>query len=243
MNPMGRGNFARCVETISLPTIDVTQPAPDVVTIYTIDIASFPRAQQIAANYQFYRPKYVKFVYEPLYSLGSTANTIAVTPLPQKMNFYYMMNRQGNVPNPGTGTLPWLLEQGAKPIPFGDSRAKNITVKYRPNLLSAYSQNAISMDNAGPSTGLPIYNKWVNTYEQVGAVNTQNLTQDWNGHFVIIEPSNLANFNVAGNTPVANVKQTVEWEFKNPYKEVVAAPTQTTLTEAKRAKAVPIVYT
>lgn len=236
MNPMGPGNFARCVETITTTQLSVTQPAPDVATIYSIDISQFNRAQAIAANYQFYRPKYVKFVYEPLLALGSYPTNVGTAPLPQKMNFYYIMNRQGNNPGAGQATLQWMLDQGAKPIPFGDSRARNVTIKYKPNLLDAYSENSISVQGGSttiPAAGIPMFNKWINSWEQATAGgNIQNVTQDWNGHFVIVEPSNTTNFNMAGNTPVANVKVTVEWEFKQPYANVTP-PLDQVLNELK----------
>lgn len=195
-NPMSR-NTARVVEQIDVPAdLSGNQPYSFIQTL-----ASYPRALAVAANYQFYRLAYIKYTYTPLNPLG-TGDTGVAGAIARKSNFYFMMNRQGETDQ--TLTLDWILSQGAKNIPFGDSRARNVVVKYKPNLLI----DVVTSGTGATSTAVePTYNKWVNSYDG-GTVNSN--VNYW-GHYVWIDDP------LAADELVSDTRIEAVWEFKNPY--------------------------
>lgn len=205
-------------ETVSFGDINCNTP-----TAFSLELISFPRSSTITSLYQFYRLKYLKVDYQPKYPLGLSAPAVpSLSNVGRPMRLYYIMNRQGTIPN-GLD-LNDFLQKGCRPIPFGTSSSRSVVVKYVPNLTDA-------LNTTGPQSGdgtavnaqaiTPIFKKWVNRYYTTAGADTSNDTVEWQGHFTWIDDYN----NVADTaTAVAEVRITACWEYKNPYTPQLTPP-------------------
>lgn len=210
-NPMGQ--YGTVTETISLT--DVLANSPE---LYEMRLALFPRSQAVTALYQFYRLKYVEYKYIPKYPMGTQVAPGVTTGLEygRPMRLYYMMNRLGTEP---TGlALSNFEEKGCKPIPLGDSRSRAVVVKYKPNLTDALTSDGTTTTPLTGNAISPVFNKWLNRYytnQSSGAPgpDADNVTPDWQGHFLWVDDFNQ----IANTAPIAEVRVTAVWEYKNPY--------------------------
>lgn len=105
----GVAEYASCSERV-----DVTAPgggnffSNQMFNIVNTNLAQFQRASAIAANYQFYKIKQIKFTLKIAYDTYQQAGGAGSRP-----NLYYMLDKSGSVPlNP---TLAMLKAMGARP--------------------------------------------------------------------------------------------------------------------------------
>ena len=92
----------------------------------TLADASYDRAQAVAAAFQEYRIKYVKFTFQPS---ADTFPIAAGNVIPQ---MYFMVDRANAIPT--NATLQTLKDMGAKVIRFDD---KNRVIAFKPSVLMA----------------------------------------------------------------------------------------------------------
>lgn len=90
-------------------------------------LASFPRASAIAANYASFKIAKITLKYRPLADTYIPAVGGAGVPY-----FYSMLDKSGAIPS--NATLENLKQMGAKPRRFDD---KTVTVSWRPSVLVA----------------------------------------------------------------------------------------------------------
>jgi len=118
--------------------------------MYSFDgivLADYDRAVAIARNYQRYRITSVKVTWKPTFDTYSPATTN------QKPNLYYMIDKNGSIPD--NVTLEGLKQAGARPRAFDE---KPISVTWKPAVLGE------SRINAGtPQASTYITSPWLST--------------------------------------------------------------------------------
>lgn len=192
----------------------------------SFNLAQFFRATTVAKNFQFYRAKSVKWVYQPLYNTFQENNSGSAVAKPQ---IYVQMNRtQNNYFNSLTGPrqLQALQQNGCQPKQF----VRNHSIQYKPNWcssgLTAYTLNDADVVSRIASQGLRVNYGWLATangdaYRNPassvllqnpvpGTQIAENLAAGvmYNGHIFFCEQENNPSI------PVCKVIATVEWEFK-----------------------------
>lgn len=121
-----RGNAperASCSEVLSLQNGTIN-------TMYanrTFQLADFPRASAIAANYASFKIAKITMRFKPLSDTYVPGVGAAGVPY-----HYHMLDKSGAIPN--NVTLENLKQMGAKPKRFDD---KTITISWRPTVLTA----------------------------------------------------------------------------------------------------------
>lgn len=212
-------NYASCVETLAFEDI-----VPNTMNHFNISLGDFSRAPEIASNYQFYRLAKLEWKYESLYNVyggttqvvdASTGGAITSVPADTLPQFYYMMNRTGNLlPK----TLPMLQEMGAKPTPF----VHNKTIAYKPNTLLLFAQGSIqNPDPALNQNSAKLqFNAWIPTEDSLGLTNHDSgATREvpYFGHDVFIDQIVAGNNNKSQPlATIARVSVVAHWEFKLP---------------------------
>lgn len=110
ITPQGGGNFA----------------TNQMYNMINTNLAQFPRATAVAANYQFYKIKQIKLTLKLAYDTYQQGAGNASRP-----NLYYMIDKSGSVPvNP---TLAALKAMGARPHSFDN---KQFTITWTPSVLN-----------------------------------------------------------------------------------------------------------
>jgi len=226
INPQNQG--ATVIETISASAACVTNAQ---IGLNIFDLSMFPRAQQTAALFKFYKAEYCEWEYQPRYTLYSPG--AAVT----QPYIYTAMNRTQDAAiglGPGTAQQ-FMMSQGSVPRKFNSK----IVLRYKPNWVSpgliAQRVNAGTNDlNAVGSCGVRINYGWLACPDNVytaGSVNTvmtmaqpsatsipngfavaQNFPQSaqYNGHYTWFDDSTV------NENPVGDIVLRVKWVFKNP---------------------------
>jgi len=105
-------------------TVGVTDGTMTFFRNVRLSNATYDRAQAVAAAYQEFRIRYVKFIMRPS---ADTFPIAAGNTLPQ---LYYAADKANAIPI--NATQQTLQDMGVKPIRFDD---KNITKSYKPNVL------------------------------------------------------------------------------------------------------------
>jgi len=227
VNPQNQG--ATVIETIVVTAACVTNSQ---VALNFFDISQFPRAQQTAALFKFYKAEVCEWEYQPRYNLYATGGTGATVPY-----MYSAMNRTQDAAiglGPATAQQ-FMTSQGAIPRKF----TNKITIKYRPNWVSpgliAARVNPGTNDLNGVGTaGVRTNYGWLACPDNVytaGSVNTvmsmgqpgtsmpnlftiaQNFPQaaQYNGHYTWFDDSAVSEQN-----PCGDIVLRVKWVFKNP---------------------------
>lgn len=175
------------------------------------------RATAIAVNFQYYRAKWVKYEYQPLYNTFQEGAAVA----PAKPNLYIFMNRNQETRNM---SLARLLEAGCRPI----SLVGNKTIQYKPNWCSPGMLTTVSSPTGITgiaSQGLHVEYGKVQSFVQNQAtdslqgVQTNSTTLPtsvanianvvlYNGHAFYVEQEGSA-----PGLPVCRLNVTVSWEF------------------------------
>jgi len=113
----GKGQYATCIETHDLGVL-----LSNAGQLNTFTLSQFPRAQQMAALFSWYKAVKVTYSYEPLYN---TFQESVGAPI-GKPYILTMMNRTQEVL---TANYPSLLRAGARPLTLTNKHV----VTYRPN--------------------------------------------------------------------------------------------------------------
>lgn len=209
-NPMGGlpgQNHAVIRETSNRATVIANN-----AYINTIQIQNFPRAMSLLSSFRFYRLAKVEFQYIPTWNTFQEATGSATVP-----EFVMAMNRVGDSYASGYNQL---CQQGAKPVKF----LKTINISYKPNLVQSLqtSQNSVSTGAIYNMGIRPVYDKWINTQNQMTLVkpdpnpdNQQFLTvlnyPTYYGHDFFIQQDST----ITADLPVAHCTVTCFWEFKD----------------------------
>lgn len=221
-------NHASCVETNEYMDINA-----NVLHYFQFKLSEFPRSNQIASQYAFFRPKAVEWSVEPFFDTYQEASGGASS-VPQIM---WVMNRSGQF---NLTTKAQLEDMGAMPRKF----IRNHIIKYKPNTLQLMAEPSRLGINANGSGGdfAPFYSgaalsadKWI-PYQSTAIDNgtpAADLTvfnalyQTFFGHIMLVEQQ------VSVVDTVARIRCRVHWEFKDPLTTLQPA------LQLKTLKAVP----
>jgi len=197
-NPNNIGGPNTCKVVESLPTISIPLNTPILVNKAGI---TGVRAPVIAQTFGLYRIAQIKFTYKPKYdtylqALPSTGSNAVQVPY-----LYWKMNRYGDTPAAFNGD--YMRALGAKPNRLDD---KNITVVYRPNILTAQQNTAATTTSGVKMT------PWLSTDDTPQDNNFTLSTALHYGHSFFVEAAGAG----AANAPVCDLDIQVIYEFKNP---------------------------
>lgn len=186
-------NWASCVDTRDLGY----DSNGDIVKVSQFSLASFSRALNIGASYQYYRIKLVEMKFIP------TADTYIAGTTPGEIpNLYYVVDKTDSIPAVGA-SVNTLQQAGARPVRFDD---KTITVRFKPSVV--YN----GYDEVGGNTnyGLSRTSPWLATNDN-NTSNTNSWTPSSVDHHGII-------YTVTGGVAGQNyrVEMVTHFEFKKP---------------------------
>lgn len=182
-------------------------------TVYKLQewaLSGFPRAVNVAANYQYYRINLVELKFIP------TADTYMAGNPGELPNLYYVIDKSDSIPSVGID-LNALINAGAKPIRFDD---KTITVRFKP----AVTWKALDENGAQTNFGMTKVSPWLATND----ANTQDAAT-WS-------PSSVDHhgivYLVTGGVSGQNyrVEMTTHFEFKKPLYYTPQVPGQESST-------------
>lgn len=180
---------ASCSETTLYSNTFVTN---QMYQAYNINLTQCPRASAIAANYQYYRIKSVRFVFKPL--MDTFVEGGVTVPY-----LHYLVDKGGTAA--ALTTADQLRQTGAKPLRLDD---KNIVVRYSPAVLRGVldGQPSIAFKQSDYKVS-----PWLTTNEQ----NTLNApwkasSIDHLGLIFLVQ--------VTAGELGYSVERTVEFEFK-----------------------------
>lgn len=193
-------------ETLQLSDLEPNQPyEPE------LQLSMFPRALDIADNYQKYRIQKVEYIYKPRYDTfqsqyePGTSNVNPTVP--------YLFSKVLNYPSPTAFGLQFLQSLGAKPRRLDD---KNLIVTYKPHVLQQglVNQSAPVPGSAANSTSRAIRSPWLNTHWTDSSGVTQMDNTYHYGHVFYIQQEVV---NPTGLYPVAELDVNVYFEFCKPW--------------------------
>jgi len=171
---------------------------------FETSLSSFPRALDIADNFQEYRIKSLEFKYIPTYDTFAYTGSVSVG---QTLPYLYV--KQLTVPPPATFDLSFLKVMGAKPRRLDD---KNITLKYAPriNQLSA----AANLNNGGVRG---LVSPWISTH--IPSATTMDDTLHY-GHATFIDT-----YLTSAQMPeICQLELVVVFEFRKPWDKTASTP-------------------
>lgn len=169
----------------------------------TTQLSDFSRAVTVGQAYQFYRIKMIEFKFLPKLDTYVAGGAGGAT-LPQLL---YMIDKSGAIPtsfNAGN-----LLQMGAKPIRFDD---KNITVKWRPSVLTDVAFNQGGAAGASAPSQYKI-SPWLATNQNStsAAAWAPSLVNHLGIHWVV---------ETSGANSLYDLIVTAHFEFKKPLVQV-----------------------
>lgn len=186
-------------EMASLTVLRSANPVAsgNLVTLYDINLAQFPRAALVSGGYQQFRIKSITVTVKP----NMDSFTTVAAGSPQKPYIYYMVDRGGNIPT--TITLEGLKQLGARPHQLDE---KPFKMTYKPGVVygvldlgvgTQYNQYRVSpwlsCNANAPGLPAPVAASTVSHLglmffiEQVGALTTFNV--DVTAEIQFIKPS------------------------------------------------------
>lgn len=126
--------FASCKELYTIANLQSNTAYQDLEQ----QLATYARAKALAAQFQFFRMKYIKYRFISRYTtFQATTNEATAFPLPY---LYYMVDKAGALPT-NTG-IAALKEMGAKPHKF----IGTITTAYKPGVsIAASAQDNVAI--------------------------------------------------------------------------------------------------
>lgn len=211
-------------------TIEFTDLLPNTAYAASFTLGQFARASTIAANFKWYKAKYVEFSYEPLYNFYREDPTV---PQPTMPYIYFSMNRTQSA---RSQNLFDFQAEGSRPTKFNNK----IVRRYKPNWCSQglmtgaplqgnvlqaglyanglqaeygwlMAPEAITTNNTGQITSpLEAENAALNGMTQTVMVPINTNQVLYNGHTAFIEQTS----SVTGAV-LAKVTCTVHWAFKD----------------------------
>lgn len=196
------------VESACLKETLVTDPiVPNTPYELNYSLGLFPRALDVADNYQQYRISRVEVAYTPLYDTFGANNE--PTSSNAQITVPYLYTKQQIMATPAAYNLSFLTAQGARPIRLDD---KTIRHKYRPVIHTA------TADATGLKDTRAVKSPWLSTHQNGTAVMDDTLHYTHN--FWIQQDVKNANF-----PAVCSLEITVFFEFKKPWDLATASPT------------------
>ena len=198
-----RQETCKMKETIPSPTTLATNTPYQAF----VSLQNFPRALDIADNFQLYRITRVDYKYTPNYDTFSSQYQSGTSNASMTVPYFYS-TRLTNVA-PTTFSLNFLQTMGAKPRRLDD---KTISVSYRPNI------NLLNSDGAAAVSGQskPVYSPWLNTHYYDGSA-TPVLTMDGTPHFGHAFWVSQAQATLGQQVAPLALEITVHFEFKKPW--------------------------
>lgn len=203
-------------ETFTAGDIEPNQPyEPE------LNLTQFPRALDIADNYQKYRISKVEYIYKPLYdtfqSQYQAGSNVNVT-VP------YLFSKVLNYPSPNSFGLSYLTTLGAKPRRIDD---KSVKVTYTPHILQGGLVNTVAVTGASQGVGTSggvaraIKKPWLNThyYDPSG-----NQVMDNTIHFGHVFWIQQEVTNPDPTKPVCALDVNVYFEFAKPWDKAAQTP-------------------
>lgn len=150
-------NIATCTETLDRLSFGAQDTANVIYGIYSISLAAFKRASQIAANYQYYRIAKVEMKFRPYKDTFVSGSGVAGS-LPY---LYYIIDKNESLPLLNVG-FDQLREMGAKGIRFDD---RTLTISWVPRV-----SLSVNDDGGQPPWQLGKDAPWLNTNGNSGDV-------------------------------------------------------------------------
>lgn len=192
----GVAERASCKEIYTINNMVSNAPFSDVEQ----NLGLYKRASAIAANYQFFRVKYIKYKFIARYNtFQATTNEASANPIPL---LHYMIDKGGALP---TGTsLVQLKAMGAVPIRF----TKDISVVWKPGV-AITTENA--QNTAQYSTAYKV-SPWLMTNKEPGLAGWTVNDTDHKGLYWYLESVGLP----GDGTYEYDAEVEVFFEFKKP---------------------------
>jgi len=158
-------------------------------------LADHERAVSVGRAYQLYRMTGVKLTVKP------NIDTFTAGGGYQKMNLYYMINKNGSIP--ANVTLEALKRAGAKPIALDE---KPITIRWKPAVRTVVSD---AVDPIVTSPSQFKISPWLSTNERIDSTGTWSPSRvDHGGILFYVEQQ--------GSAASYKVDLEVNFEFKKP---------------------------
>lgn len=177
-----------------------------------LSLNQFPRAADLADNYQQYRISKIEYIYTPKYDTFGALYSPSTSNVQVTLPYLYTKKQTG--PTPLAWTLDFLTKQGAKPIRLDD---KTITHRYRPHIL----QTAANTNLSSPTnTQRPIKSPWLATHNfATGGSEQLDETIHYTHNFWV----NQEITNPASASPLT-LECNVYFEFKKPWDNTSSPP-------------------
>lgn len=139
------------------------------------NIGDYPRAKALAAYYQFYRIKYIKYKFLNRYNqfLATTNETVA-TPIPY---LHFMIDKSGSLPT--NTTIGMMKAEGAVPKKF----TQPITVAWKPGVTLGVS----NADNTAILGNRAAISPWLMTNKTAGSAGFTINDADHKGLYWYLE--------------------------------------------------------
>lgn len=197
--------YASCSVARTLAPADTNVP----YSFDSITLADYQRAVAIARNYQRYRISSVKVTWKPTFDTYSAALAL------QKPRLYYMIDKNGSVPD--NVTLEGLKQMGARPRELDE---KSISVTFKPAVLGE------ARINAGiPQAASYLVSPWLSTAQNPTAPGA------WNPSEVSHQGIKFFIENFGGNQQI-QMQLEVQFQFIKPLFPSLAATPARGLTYA-----------
>lgn len=173
-----------------------------------LSLDMFPRALDVADNYQEYRVSRVEYLYTPMYDTFSALYAPGTSNV--QVSLPYLYTKKQTVKTPAAYTLAFLTAQGAKPIRLDD---KTIRHKYRPHILQGGMKDV--------TTGLSVRavkSPWLSTHEDGTTVmdDTVHYTHNFWVQQDVVNPT--------ASAAVCSLEINVYFEFRKPWDLAAASP-------------------
>jgi len=192
--------MAKIHETITLEDLK-----PNIAYDAYMYLTLFPRAKDMADNFQEYRISKVQWKFTPLYDTFVDASGNVGLP--------YLYEKRHTYEAPTTFDLDYLKALGAKPRRFDD---KTLNVSYTPNVnMAIFGDNSSTTGETQlvNTSGKPAYKPWLNTHlTQAPATEVIDATRHYGLAFWIDQFQATA-----GSATVGQLECTAYFEFRKPW--------------------------
>lgn len=203
-----KNEVAKMKETVPIESLNANAPY-EAITALT----QFPRALDIADNYEQYRITKLEYKFTPSYDTfisqyqPGTSNA--------SMSVPYLYAKRLTREAPAVFTLPFLQTMGAKPRRLDD---KTLTVTYTPNINIALASGPQFLGQAKPN-----YSPWINTHYLDGST-TPVLTMDATPHHGFVFWIQQLQATLGQQVAPCTLEVTAHFEFKNAWDKTALTP-------------------
>lgn len=188
--------------TVSLTTPSVNFPANAFNAVFIRGLLPNTPGRQleVAKQYALYRIAKIVVRIKPYYDTYLPNGATGPTAIPQ---FYWKINRFGDVPNASVGNFEtYWIQQGARPHRLDD---KNLVITFKPNIL---------LQASTPGLGSQVkMTPWLPT-DSSGGTTTYSPSDVT--HYGITFLANCPTAVGQPNVPLGTIQTTVYYQFKNP---------------------------